>query len=101
MGTNTGRNTLSQWMGLLWSLIELHVLPPITGWCSELAKVTAIRSLLGFRVMMMITMDLTPLYVRQKFNDTFHYTKFVAKRKYQSYSACILAGVTDSTSHSF
>ena len=51
--------------------------------------------------MMMITMDLTPLYVRQKFNDTFHYTKFVAKRKYQSYSACILAGVTDSTSHSF
>ena len=58
-------------MGLLWRLIELHVLFPVTGWCSELAKVTAIRSLLGFRVMMMITMDLTPLYVRPKFNEPF------------------------------
>jgi hypothetical protein len=88
MKTTTGRNTSSQWMGLPWRLIELHVLFPTTGWCSELAKVTAIRSLLGFRVMMMIAMDLTPLYVRLKFNDTFHYTKFAAERKYQSYSAC-------------
>jgi len=57
-------------MELLWRLIELHVLFPITGWCSELAKVTVIRSLLGFRVTVII-IDLTPLYVRQKFNDTF------------------------------